>query len=148
MGAHLQPLEVSRLGVESELPLPACTTATATAVSALSHICHLHQSLWQHRFFNLPREARDQTHILMDTSPVLNPRSHDGNSRARSCAVHSVGLDKWLMPRSHCHNRLQRVLAALMSLRSAGSAPQPLIPFVSPRFCLLQNVVELEAPRL
>ena len=30
LGPHLQHMEVSRLGVESELQLPAYTTATAT----------------------------------------------------------------------------------------------------------------------
>ena len=30
--------------------------------------------------FNPLSEAKDQTHVLMDTSQVLNPVSHNGNS--------------------------------------------------------------------
>ena len=41
----LQHMEVPRLGVKSELQLPAYTTATATRDP--SHVCDLHRSLWQ-----------------------------------------------------------------------------------------------------
>ena len=56
----------SRLGVESELQLPA----TATTVQDPSHICNLCHSLWQHWILNPLSEARDRTHILMDASRV------------------------------------------------------------------------------
>ena len=62
------------LGVELELQL--LTDATATATTDLSHICNLDRS----RILNPLSEVRDQTHILKDTSQVLNPRSHNGNS--------------------------------------------------------------------
>ena len=42
---HLWHMEIPRLGVELELQLPACTTATATP--DLSRICNRHCSLWQ-----------------------------------------------------------------------------------------------------
>ena len=71
--------EVLRLGVESELQLPAYTTATAMQV--LSHICKLHHGSRQCLILNPLGEARDWTRILMDTSLVLNPSSHNGNSR-------------------------------------------------------------------
>jgi len=61
-------LEVPRLGVESELQLPAYTTATATP--DLSHICELHHSSWQCWVLNPLSGARDQTCILVDTSWV------------------------------------------------------------------------------
>ena len=61
-------MEVPRLRVESELLLPAY--ATATAMRDPSHICGLHHSSWQHQILNPLTEARDQTHILMDTSQV------------------------------------------------------------------------------
>ena len=43
LGSHMQHMEVPRLGVESELQLPAYATATATW--DLSHVCNLHHSL-------------------------------------------------------------------------------------------------------
>ena len=36
--------------------------------------------LWQRGILNLPKEARDWTRFLTDTSWVLNPLSHNGNS--------------------------------------------------------------------
>ena len=40
---------------------------TATETPDLSHICDLHCSLQQHWILNPLSEARDQTHIFMDT---------------------------------------------------------------------------------
>ena len=59
-------MEVPRLGAESELQLPAYATAIATW--DLSRICDLHHSSWQCQILNSLREARDRTHVLMDTS--------------------------------------------------------------------------------
>ena len=75
---HLEPMAVTRLGVESELQLPAYATATATP--GPNCLCNLHRSSLQHRIFNPPSEARDRAFILMDTSWLLNPLSHSGNS--------------------------------------------------------------------
>ena len=69
LGLNLQHMEVPRLGVESELPLPAYTTATATAVPP-SCVCDLHDSSWQHRILNPQSEARDRIRILIDTSRI------------------------------------------------------------------------------
>ena len=52
-------MEVPRLEVESEFQLPAY----ATVMWDPSLIC----DLWQHQILNPMREARDHTHILMDT---------------------------------------------------------------------------------
>ena len=70
--------EVPRLGVESELQLLAYITAIAT--QDLSCVCDLHHSWWQCWILNPLSEDRGQTCILMDTSQVLNPLSHNGNS--------------------------------------------------------------------
>ena len=59
-------MEVPRLGVQSELQLPAYTTATQD----WSSVCDLHCSPPQCQIYNPLSEARDQTHILMDTSGV------------------------------------------------------------------------------
>ena len=55
-------MEVPELRVESELRLPAYTTATPD----LSHICDLCCTLRQRQILNPLSEARDQTHIFMD----------------------------------------------------------------------------------
>ena len=59
-------MEVPRLGVESELQLPAY--ATAMAAWDLSHICDLPHSSWQRQILNPLSEVKDQTHVLMDTN--------------------------------------------------------------------------------
>ena len=61
-------MEVPRLGVESELQLPAYTTATATWDP--SCVCNLHLSLQQRRILNPLSEAREQSRVLMDSSQI------------------------------------------------------------------------------
>ena len=61
--------------MESESQLPAYTSKWD-----LSCTCDLHHSSRQRRILNPLSEARDQTLVLMDTSRVHKPRSHDGNS--------------------------------------------------------------------
>ena len=67
-GAHMWHMEVPRLGVESELQLPAYTVATA--MPDPSNICDLHHSSQQCWILNPLREAKDRAHILMDTNQV------------------------------------------------------------------------------
>ena len=71
-------MEVSRLGVESELQLPACITATATQDP--SRGCDLHHCSQQRRILSPLSGARDQIPILRDNRRVLNTLSHNGNS--------------------------------------------------------------------
>ena len=61
-------MEVPRLGVQSELQLPAYTTATATSDS--SHTCNLHYSSRQRQILNPLREARVQTGNLIVPSRI------------------------------------------------------------------------------
>ena len=75
-------MEVPRLGAESELQL--LTYATATATRYPSGNCDLHRSLQQCQILNPLSHARYQTLLLVDTSWVLNPLSHNGNSRPRN----------------------------------------------------------------
>ena len=56
-------MEVPRLGVQSELQLPAYTTATA--MQDPSRLCDLHPSSPQRRILKPPSEARDRTRNLM-----------------------------------------------------------------------------------
>ena len=60
----MQHMEIPKLGVKSELQLPAYTTATATWDP--SCICDLCRSFHQHQILNPLSKARDQTHILTD----------------------------------------------------------------------------------
>ena len=61
-------MEIPRLRAESELQLPAYTTATATWDP--SCVCDLQRSSQQCWLLNPLSEARDGTHILMDISWV------------------------------------------------------------------------------
>ena len=78
LGPHLRHMEVPRLEVKSEMQLQAYSTATA--MWNLSHVCKLHYNSQQHWILNPLSEATDLTHILIDTSQVCNPLSHNGNS--------------------------------------------------------------------
>ena len=70
-------MEVPRLGVKSEIQLPA--NATAIARQDRSLVCDLHHSSRQHGIFNplTLTKARDGTSILMDISQIC---FHNGNS--------------------------------------------------------------------
>ena len=68
LGPPPRHMEVSRLGVELELQLPAYTTATAMADP--SRVCDLHRSSRQHWILNPLSKARDRTCNLMDTSQI------------------------------------------------------------------------------
>ena len=52
-------MEIPRLGIESELQLPAYVTATA--MQDLSHVCDLHHGSQQRRILNPLSEARNRT---------------------------------------------------------------------------------------
>ena len=79
LGPHLKHMKFPGLGVKSELLLLVCVTATATP--DLSHSCDLPSLL------NPLSRARDGTCILMGTSRVLSPPSHNENSL---CTFHSL----------------------------------------------------------
>ena len=68
LGPNQWHLEIPMLGVELELQLPAYAIATATGDP--SCICDLHHSSRLHQILNPLSEARDRTHILMNTSQV------------------------------------------------------------------------------
>ena len=64
LGPHLQHMEVTRPGVQSELQLLAYTTATASG--DLSPVCDLHHNSRQCQILNPLSKARDRTCILID----------------------------------------------------------------------------------
>ena len=61
-------MEVPRLGVESELQVPAY--AIAMAMQDLSCVCNLHHNSQKCQIFNPLREARDQTLNLIVPSLI------------------------------------------------------------------------------
>ena len=85
-------MEAPRLGVKSEPQQP--TYATATAMPDPSRVCDLCCSSQPCQTFNPLSEARDGTHVLLDTSLVLNPLSHHGNSPGQALEP-SCLLAKW-----------------------------------------------------
>ena len=78
LGLHSEHMEVPKLGVQSELQLPAYTTSTPT--QDLSHICNFHRSSQQCQILNPLSEARERTHVLMDPRWVCSPLGHERNS--------------------------------------------------------------------
>ena len=68
LGPHLRHMDVPRLGVELELQLPACTTATATPDP--SRICDLHHSSGQRQILNPLSKAKDRTCVLLEASQI------------------------------------------------------------------------------
>ena len=68
LGPPPQHVEVPRLGVESELQLPAYVTATA--MRDLNHVYDLRHSSCECQILNPLSKARDQTHILLLPSQV------------------------------------------------------------------------------
>ena len=83
-------MKAPRLGVKPGLQLPA--TTTATAMQDPSHVYDLHHRPQQCQILNPLIKAKDQTHILTDTSWVPNPLSHNENSLK--------GLSKYTSPSS------------------------------------------------
>ena len=81
LGLHLRHIDVPRLGVESELKLR--TRSQPQAKTSELHLGTMSQlsgrQLW---ILNPLSEAREQTHILVDTCWVLNLLSHNGNSNS------------------------------------------------------------------
>ena len=68
LGPLLRHMEVPRLGLQSDLQLPAYARATATQDP--SRICTLHHSSWQRQIFNPMSKARDQTRNPMVPSRI------------------------------------------------------------------------------
>ena len=77
LGPLLWHMEVPRLGVQSELQLPASTTATADQRC----VCDLPHSSWQRRILNPQGKARDRTHNLLVPSWIHFCRATTGTPR-------------------------------------------------------------------
>ena len=78
-GLHLYQMEIPRPGVESQLQMPAYTTAVAMQDWRLAF--NRRHSSQQHQILNPLSKARNQIHILLGISGVHNPLSQNGNSQ-------------------------------------------------------------------
>ena len=67
----------------------------------LSLVCDLNHSSQRRWILNPLSEAKNGTHILMDTSQVLNPLSHNGNSSGVTFEFPTCDLG----PRTRCAER-------------------------------------------
>ena len=83
LGPHLRHMEVPRLGAESELLQPACTTATRDP----SPVCDLHHSSRQCQLLNPLSKARDRTLSLMVPSRICFRCALPVTFRSSSCSV-------------------------------------------------------------
>ena len=83
LGPPLRHMEVPRLEVESDLQLPAYTTATA--MPDVSPVFDRHYSSRQHRILNPPSEARDQTCNLTVPSRICFRCATMGTAAAGLC---------------------------------------------------------------
>ena len=83
----------------------AYTTAIDIATQDPRHVCHLHHGSRQSRILNPLSDARDRIQVLMDTSQVHEPLSHDKNSL---CPFVILALCKWC----HATHRNENLLVA------------------------------------
>ena len=98
-GLYLQHREAPRVGVQSGLQLPTCTTATAKRDP--SHIFDLRCNLKQRWILNPLTEARDQVCILMGTSWVLNLLNHNRNSLVLSLLLPKIPVSSMVRGDGH-----------------------------------------------
>ena len=114
-------MEVPGLGVTLELQLRSTPQTQIQATPNPSHICDLCHCFQQCWILNLLREAGDQTCVLMNTSQVLNLRSHNRNSSNLNNLVVSLQLETWSRARprmklgSHRGRELPNMLKTLWS---------------------------------
>ena len=74
-------MEVPRLGVQlSCCCWPMLQPQPQPIKPDPSHVCDPYYSSWQCQILNRLSKVKDRTHILLDTSHVLNLLSHSGNS--------------------------------------------------------------------
>ena len=96
-------MEVPRLGVKSELHLPATATATATATQELNLVVDLHHSSRQRRIVNPLSKARDRTYNLMVPSWIHFRCATTGTPHTHThmyiyyMAWHAAGIKKYLI---------------------------------------------------
>ena len=99
LGPHPRLMEVTRLGVELKLQLPAYRTTTATRDP--SCLCDLHHSSRQCWILNPLSKARDQTWVLRDASQICFHWATTGTPRLLFLNL------KVILPNKQCFKWLQ-----------------------------------------
>ena len=128
---HMQHMEVPRPEVKSELQLPGC--ATATVMPDPSPICDPCCSLWQCQIRNTMSEPRDWTASSQGHHWVLNPLSHNGNSKLNNFRC------VWVLSK---RSGLSDVRNLLFSFRSATTPLKTIFLYETTVF--LRKLAELE----
>ena len=95
LGPHLRHMEVPRLGVQSELQLPAYSTATAMGDPSL--VCNLHHSSQQYRIPNPLSKTWDRTYNLMDTGQIHFHCTTKGTPRIFLSYIIPEGYFHWTL---------------------------------------------------
>ena len=108
LSLHLKHMEVSWLGDELELQLPAYATATSNEGPSL--ICNLNLSSQQSRILNPLSEAGDQTCILKGTTQFHYRRATPGTSE-RALVLFPL-LIRALIPLGGLYSNLFLILIA------------------------------------
>ena len=129
-GPHM---EVPRLRVQSELQLPAYTTAIATPDP--TRVCDLYHS--NTGFLTHWVRVGDPTHILMDTSRIHNLLSHNGSSSDHfwsNFCFHRIDFD---VDVAHFHR--------LICINIYFSSPTPISPIFRNGWICVCNFIQMEA---
>ena len=146
-------MELPRLGIKSEVELPAYTTAKAT--QDLSCICDIRHSSQQCRILNPLSEARDRTYVLMDARQIHFHRATTGSPLLSfleefflGFTAQSVTRRSFSDPNSHFHFPARCVLVVQPTevngrppVSSPGGWTADLIPLV-----LLQSSQDTRSP--
>ena len=96
----------------------------------------------QHQILNPLSKVRDRTYILLDTSQVLNPLSHNGNSLIKTVLGKDVLATLWQSQKLKSHGSGFRALTRPLSApkpppRPAASSPS----FMSVTGCITAQVM-------
>ena len=123
-------MEVPRLRVKLELQLLAYNTTTAT--QDLRPVWDLHHSLRQCQILNPLSKARDQTHILMDTSWISFHRATTGIPPSSSLNEFSIHITEHILGLPpHWHSLLKPSTSHTPTITHTSAIPSALWLFSS-----------------
>uniref|UniRef100_A0A480V5X7 Negative elongation factor C/D-like n=1 Tax=Sus scrofa TaxID=9823 RepID=A0A480V5X7_PIG len=147
-------MEVPRLGVQSELQPPACTTATATRDP--SHVCDLQHSSQQRQILNPRSKARDRARNLMVPGRIRFCRAtralQHGCSYQQQEDDYGEGEDDAEVQQECLHKFSTRdyimepsIFNTLKRYFQAGGSPENVIQLLSENYTAVAQTVNLLA---